>query len=341
MKFIKNIGNTINKMGTTMGKYKQSYGDQMIRTFVQSKFAKSKINTLFIMFSTIILRNILCIIFCLAFVTNNYYLDFFLHSFISIICLYSSTFIYDGLMGKKEKFYEITRYYVNNFTPKRYRLWKRNLIVPIALSIVLFTYIHEITSEEIRYLILQSLFIYFIMDLIQHNKLQFISDYFRKFNNEPKIPIKKDVRIEHGFMKMDKKTHRIRRSIQNKYSQNPQQIELTDSQKFVKEVSEVNDKLLNVPIMSTIIETPKSKTSKQYGDINLASMSAPIKLMLPTEKLQFQTPRDGNDNEHIIKTNTTYLHQDLSEEESSEDDSVCTDNELVSTYEDISAYLSD
>ena len=203
----------------------------------------------------------------------------------------------------------------------------------IAISAVFYTYIHEITSEEIRYLILQSLFIYFIMDLIQNDKLQFINDYFRKFNNGPKIPIKKDVKIEHGFMKMDKETHRIRRSIQDNYSQNPQQIELTDSQKFVKEISKVNEKLLNVPIMSTIIETPKSKTTEQ--DENLVSMLKPIKLMLPTEQL-IQTS-----NANIMKTNTKYLNVDLSDEESSEEDSVCTDNELVSTYEDISGYLSD
>ena len=156
---------------------------------------------------------------------------------------------------------------------------------------------------------------------------------FRKFNNGPKIPIKKDVKIEHGFMKMDKETHRIRRSIQDNYSQNPQQIELTDSQKFVKEISKVNEKLLNVPIMSTIIETPKSKTTEQ--DENLVSMLKPIKLMLPTEQL-IQTS-----NANIMKTNTKYLNVDLSDEESSEEDSVCTDNELVSTYEDISGYLSD
>jgi hypothetical protein len=201
MKLIKNIGNTIKTMGATMGTYKQSYGDQMIRTFVKSKFAKNKINMLFIMFLTILLRNILCVIFCLAFATNNYYIDFFLHSFISILCLYSSTFIYDGLMGKQEMFYQITRYYVNNFTPIKYRKWKRNLIIPTALSVIGYTYIHEITSEEIRYLILQSLFIYYIMDLIQHNKLHFISKYLYKFSNNPKIPIKKDVIIEYGFMK--------------------------------------------------------------------------------------------------------------------------------------------
>jgi len=135
----------------TMAKYKQSYGDQIIRTVITSKFAKSKINNIVIMSSTILLRNLLCIIFCIAFHTGRYYLDFFLETLMSIICLFSSAFIYDGLMGKQETFYKYTKYYINHYTPGNYRRWKRNVILPVALCFIIITYFYEINSEDIRY----------------------------------------------------------------------------------------------------------------------------------------------------------------------------------------------
>ena len=65
----------LNNIKTSLSKYRHSYGDQIIRTLVTSKFAKSKINNIVIMMSTIFLRNVLCIVFCIAFHTHNYYLN--------------------------------------------------------------------------------------------------------------------------------------------------------------------------------------------------------------------------------------------------------------------------
>lgn len=193
-------------------KYRHSYGDQIVRTVITSKFAKSKVNNIVIMMSTIMLRNLLCIIFCIAFHTGNYYLDFIFETFISILCLFSSTFIYDGLHGKKEVFYRYTKYYINNYTPSNYRRWKRNLILPIALLFILSTYFYEITNEYIRYLVWQSLLIYFIMDVIEHNKIKVVSDYLYKTNTNPKTIIKKEMVIEHGFMTMDKEEYKIKKA---------------------------------------------------------------------------------------------------------------------------------
>jgi len=314
MKFIKNISIRVGTLGTAMGKYKQSYGDQMIRTFVKSKFAKNKINTLFIMFCTIILRNILSIIFCLAFTTNDYYFDFFIHSFISILCLFSSTFIYDGLMGKKDKFYAITRHYINAFTPKRYRRWKRNIILPIALSSIGYTYIHEITSTEVRYLIMQSLFIYFIMDLIEHNKLQFVTNYFYEISSGPKQHIKKNVEIEHGFMVMNKHELNLRRRIKNEKPieadnlplQPPQQLNIHKS--FMQDIH--TSDIPTLELSHTDTHAVKSPTDHISNTINCISDT---------------NIDDIGDNNY-------------SESESEEVD---TDNELVSTYEDISTMISD
>jgi hypothetical protein len=326
MKFMNKLGKQVGKIGTTMSKYKQSYGDQMIRTFIKSKFAKSKINTFVIMLCTIILRNMLTIIFCLAITTQNYYLDFFLHAFISILCLFSSTFIYDGLMGKKDKFYEITRFYINSFTPKRYRRWKRNIILPIALGTIIYTYIHEITSADIRYIILQSLLIYFIMDLIEHNKLQFISDYFYEMNTGPKLHIKKNVEIEHGFMTMDKQDYELRKRIKYKSQPNLPQNTHNPSKlhTFIRDTSEINSDLKDALVASTVIDNPTAKPT----DTSSTSMSNIDETLANTKSL-IKTVSD-------IDEMNGYCSQ-----ESEESDEINTDDELVSTYEDISTMLED
>lgn len=197
---------------TSLVKYRHSYGDQIVRTVITSKFAKSKVNNIVIMMSTIMLRNLLCIIFCIAFHTGNYYLDFVFETLISILCLFSSTFIYDGLHGKKEVFYKYTKYYINNYTPSNYRRWKRNVVLPIALLFILSTYFYEITNEYIRYLVWQSLLIYFIMDVIEHNKIKVVSDYLYKTNTNPKTIVKKEMVIEPGFMMMDKEEYKIKKA---------------------------------------------------------------------------------------------------------------------------------
>ena len=205
MKVFNNIKNSLTK-------YRHSYGDQIVRTIVTSKFAKSKVNDIVIMMSTIMLRNLLCIVFCIAFHIGSYYLDFILETIISILCLFSSTFIYDGLYGKKEVFYTYTKYYINHYTPSNYRRWKRNVILPIALLFIFSTYFYEITNEYIRYLVWQSLLIYFIMDVIEHNKIKIVSDYLYKTNMNPKTIVKKEMIIEHGFMTMNKEEYKIKKA---------------------------------------------------------------------------------------------------------------------------------
>jgi hypothetical protein len=231
-----------NNIKTSLSKYRHSYGDQIVRTLVTSKFAKSKINNIVIMLLTIFLRNILCIIFCVAFHTHNYYLDFILETIISILCLFSSTFIYDGLHGKREIFYEYTKYYINNYTPANYRRWKRNIILPIALLFIFSTYFYEITNGYIRYLVWQSLLIYFIMDVIEHNKIQIVSDYLYTKNINPKIIIKKEMVIEHGYMTMNKDEYRIKKA---------------------KEMYEERLKL------GQNIKEPKQKPEQEKDDINI------------------------------------------------------------------------
>ena len=277
--------NVFSNIKNSITKYRHSYGDQIVRTIVTSKFAKSKINDIVIMMSTIMLRNILCIVFCIAFHTSSYYLDFFLETIISILCLFSSTFIYDGLYGKKEIFYTYTKYYINNYTPENYRRWKRNIILPIALLFIFITYFYEVNSEYIRYLIWQSLLIYFIMDVIEHNKIKIVSDYIYTKNVNPRTIIKKEMIIEHGYMTMDKEEYKIKKAKEMyekrlAYIENQQKIrKISEEYEYQPKIQENNSiiKTLNEDIISSSsdedINIKDSKIEKNSND-DIAKLEA-------------------------------------------------------------------
>lgn len=147
-----------------------NYSDQIIKSLVVTTYVKKKFNILFMMLLTIILRNILCCLLCVIF-TYNLYVDFFLHSVISIVLILQSHIIYEVIKSKKTFFYKITKYAINNYTIDNYRRWKRNILLTLsAIGIVMLLFI-ELNSYLLIYYIFQNLFIYGIVDVIEHDKI--------------------------------------------------------------------------------------------------------------------------------------------------------------------------
>ena len=189
------------KLFKWINNYQKNYTDQMARTIITSKFAKSKINVFVIMFATILCRNIICALICLG-LTFNPYIDFFLHSFIYILFMLNSSLIYDALMGKKEFFYEYTRYYINSYTEENYRRWKRNITLSISSIGILYLYFVEITSELLIIWILQSLLIYFVIDQIENRKFTKLIKTI-KSQPKPKLHTANKLLIDTNYQVLD------------------------------------------------------------------------------------------------------------------------------------------
>lgn len=184
MMFLKNIAKKLIK---TFNKSKEqyntvNYSDQIIKSLVVTTYVKKKFNILFMMLITIILRNILCSILCLVF-TYNIYVDFFLHSIISIVLILQSHVIYEVIKSKKSYFYKITRYAINNYTIENYRRWKRNILLTLSAIGILMLMFIEINSYLLIYYIIQNLFIYGIVDVIEHDK---ISKLLKEMKDQPR-----------------------------------------------------------------------------------------------------------------------------------------------------------
>ncbi len=159
-----------------------NYSDQIIRSIMVTTFIKKKFNLLFIMFLTIVLRTVLGWIIC-YFISVNLTIDFFLHSFIYIIIMLYSHLIFDILYVRKEYFYKLTKYVVNNYTIENYKRWKRNIFLVMSLMTIIFCSFIEINSFILIYYTFQYVLIYCIVDIIENKKLQY---FLKQLKNKPK-----------------------------------------------------------------------------------------------------------------------------------------------------------
>ena len=162
--------------------YKMNYSDQIVRSIVLTTYMKKKFNILFMMFLTIVLRSFLASLFCIIF-SYNLYIDFFLHSLITVIIVLYSHIIYDLIKTKETYFYQITRYTINNYTIENYRRWKRNITLTISGLLIIYLLLFEVNSYLLIYYIIQNVFTYGIIDVIEHKKL---NKFLKTLKDKPK-----------------------------------------------------------------------------------------------------------------------------------------------------------
>ena len=159
-----------------------NYSDQIVRSIVLTTYMKKKFNILFMMFLTIIIRSFLASILCILF-SYNLYIDFFLHSFITVLIVLYSHIIYDLIKTKESYFYQFTRYTINNYTIENYRRWKRNTTLTISGLLIIYLLIFEVNSYLLIYYIIQNVFTYGVIDIIEHKKL---TKFLKTIKDKPK-----------------------------------------------------------------------------------------------------------------------------------------------------------
>ena len=138
-------------------------------------------------------------------------LIFFLHSIISIGLILQSHIMYEVIKSKKTYFYQITRYAIN------YRRWKRNILLTFsAIGIIMLLFI-EINSYLLIYYIMQNLFIYGIVDVIEHDK---ISKILQEMKDKPRNKKYSELTILEDYYILDKDDIHNKTSPENKLNEN-------------------------------------------------------------------------------------------------------------------------
>lgn len=156
----------------------------IIYKIFKTTMIKKMINTVFIQFISIILRQILYSLFSIIFIFNNVYIDFIFQCIISILLCLNNTYILTVTNYFYDDFYKITKYIVNNYSLYNYRKWK-NILMGILLGISYITCIFvDVNSILLQKYILQYGLCYLFLDIIE-NKDNIVNIYYYKYISKP------------------------------------------------------------------------------------------------------------------------------------------------------------
>ena len=172
-----------------------TYGDQILKSVIVSKYAKEKLTILLMMLITAIIRLHLISIISIA-ISINFWLDCIIQIPLTVIISLNSHLIYRIVEYYQPKLYQLTRYLINNYSFENYRRWKRNVVLSTCLYIIVLLFFINITSNLIIIYILQYIISYGIVDLIEQKQLEIMVE---NIYNKPKNIIYGEVNIKKDY----------------------------------------------------------------------------------------------------------------------------------------------
>ena len=155
-----------------------NYGEHILKSIIATKYAKTKLSVLMMMIFTTILRfHLVSVIGTL--ISVNMYVDFVTQVTLGVIFVLHTNKIYNLVVLNKDSFYRLTRYLINNYTPERYRNWRRCVTITIALYIIVVMMFVEITSNLVILYTIQYIVSYLIIDIIEQRRVEKMMLYYK------------------------------------------------------------------------------------------------------------------------------------------------------------------
>ena len=174
-----------------------NYGEHILKSIIATKYAKSKLTVLLMLIITSVVR-IHLVTFLTILLSYSTYVDFFTQIILSIIAVLHTNRIYKCVEYWRVHFYNLTRYIINNYTPSRYRKWKRNVTLCICLYIILIFSCFEITSNLVIMYTIQYMISYGIVDVIEQRKIERL---IQSYKDRPKRVIYAELNVIDEFYK--------------------------------------------------------------------------------------------------------------------------------------------
>lgn len=174
-----------------------NYGEQLLKSIIATRYAKSKLSILLMLIATSILRLHLSSVITIL-LSCNFYVDFVVQIVVSIIAVFQTNRIYNFVELFKPHFYSLTRYIINNYTPERYRKWKRNVTLCICFYIILLFSFFEITSKLVIMYTIQYMICYGVVDIIEQRKIE---KMIERYKERPRRVIYAELNVIDEFYK--------------------------------------------------------------------------------------------------------------------------------------------
>ena len=174
-----------------------NYGEQLLKSIIATRYAKSKLSILLMLIATSILRLHLSSVITIL-LSCNFYVDFVVQIVVSIIAVFQTNRIYKFVELFKPHFYSLTRYIINNYTPERYRKWKRNVTLCICFYIIILFSFFEITSKLVIMYTIQYMICYGVVDIIEQRKIE---KMIERYKERPRRVIYAELNVIDEFYK--------------------------------------------------------------------------------------------------------------------------------------------
>jgi len=175
-----------------------NYGDELIKSFIVTSFAKKKFNYILLVFINLIIKIHLYSLLCL-FINFNIYIDFFLHIIISIILTTNNHYLFKAILKYEKETYLITKYIINNFNFTNFRLWKKYILLLISIYTIIILLFIDLNSKLIIIWIIQYLISFFIIDQLEQNLINTIIKKIKK----PKLTVYKKINILENYLEQN------------------------------------------------------------------------------------------------------------------------------------------
>lgn len=134
--------------------------------FIRSRFLKTKVNFLLIMGLTMILQLHINIILCYLLMIDPY-IDFFIQILITILIGFYTKYFLKIVLMFEESIYDITRYFIHNYSFENYRIWKRNVILFLCGYFILILLFYELEKFKIILQVIQTVVSFLILEKIE------------------------------------------------------------------------------------------------------------------------------------------------------------------------------
>ena len=175
------------KMDRFFAKTKKNFFKKVIKT----SFIKNKVNQQLIQIVSFILRYLINIFLCYYFVFSNSLLNFTLEILFSILTTSCSGICFDILYIYNDKFYSITRYFLNNYSEENLNKWRITTVLSLCIIMLILLCFITINNYKLIIITLEYVICFLIIEMMKEKRiLQSIIIFryiYEKYIYKPKV----------------------------------------------------------------------------------------------------------------------------------------------------------
>jgi len=178
-----------------------SVGESVLKKIITSSVANDKATVLVLNAVSVILRIHIVSVICWFFTIGStiFYiriLNVALHCTVSILFTLYTNIFYNVMNTFYAQFYEITKFFLNNYSPQKFRKWKLLLVLSTSVYFIILLQFIEINNETIKITIIEYLISYTIVDQLEQRNIQKL---IKSWSNKPKKVVYGEINVIENF----------------------------------------------------------------------------------------------------------------------------------------------